>query len=55
MGMSAEKRMALAAYNAIQRDWYGRCRVCGEKLMGTIKELSEHKHGDQITERREPS
>ncbi len=36
----------LRAFNAQQRDWYGKCRICGAELFGSLKELNEHRHGE---------
>lgn len=30
----------LNAFNAKQSDWYGTCRFCGQKRIGTLEELS---------------
>lgn len=30
-------------YNAQQNDWWGKCRLCGAKVQGTIAQIKEHK------------
>lgn len=43
-GASPDAKEALKAFNEAQKDWTARCRVCGETLTGSLRELIEHRH-----------
>lgn len=43
LGMSLEKKAELAVHNANKADWWAKCRLCGERLYGTLEELEGHK------------
>lgn len=42
VGMTAEQKEALNAHNANKADWWARCRLCGERVYGTLEELEAH-------------
>ena len=46
LGMSTAQKEALGAANASKADWWARCRLCGDRVYGTLEELEKHKcHG----------
>jgi hypothetical protein len=46
LGLKGGAAEALDAQMRAQVDWRGKCRVCGEELDGTMKELKAHRHVD---------
>lgn len=41
--MSVEAKQRLDEANAKATDWWGVCRLCGQKVTGTLKDLMAHK------------
>lgn len=44
--MSQEHLLQVGGFNETQTDWYGRCRVCGEPVSGSLSALRAHRCGD---------